>query len=261
MERPILGKFIDTINSIKKEYIMLAHDGVNRNLIEMQNFWKLQYDMMSIKSDDLINELLMTTAEDDADSLKETMARYRLILKDKVWLADLDKSNPMDLGGDTSQKIIDLAENSHGDNLLSKDEAISYIIRWHDLLIWMNDVSRKFVAKFRELSKEKPQKPSVAGLRKSLKDYFKNDYLKSDNYNKLMSFLLRDYTSQEYAVIAYNIHKSKVFKSEENRTFKNWYEVFCASLKTDKKTYKPSQIEEFEKKCNLILIYLGNILK
>jgi hypothetical protein len=48
---------------------------------------------------------------------------------------------------------------------------------------------------------------------------------------------------------------------EENRTFKRWYEVFCASLKIDKKTYKPSQIEEFEKKCNLILIDLGNILK
>jgi hypothetical protein len=110
MERPLLKKYIDTINSIKKEYIMLAHDRINRNLIEMQDFGKLQSDMMSIKSDDLINELLMTTAEDDADSLKETMARYRLILKDKVWLADLDKSNPMDLGGDTSQKIIDLAE-------------------------------------------------------------------------------------------------------------------------------------------------------
>jgi hypothetical protein len=259
MERPLLKKYIDTINSIKKEYIMLAHDRINRNLIEMQDFGKLQSDMMSIKSDDLINELLMTTAEDDADSLKETMARYRLILKDKVWLADLDKSNPMDLGGDTSQKIIDLAEN--GDNLLSKDEALSYIIRWHDLLIWMNDVSRKFVAKFRELSKEKPQKPSVAGLRKSLRDYFKPDYLKSDNYNKLMSFLLRDYTAEQYAVIAYNIQKSNVFKFSENRTFKRWYDVFCASLKIEKKTYKPSQIEEFEKKCNLILIDLGNILK
>jgi hypothetical protein len=203
--------------------------------------------MMSIKSDDLINELLMTTAEDDADSLKETMARYRLILKDKVWLADLDKSNPMDLGGDTSQKIIDLAENSHGDNLLSKDEAISYIIRWHDLLIWMNDVSRKFVAKFRELSKEKPQKPSVAGLRKSLKDYFKNDYLKSDNYNKLMSFLLRDYTSQEYAVIAYNIHKSKVFKSEENRTFKNGMRFSVRLLKQIKRPINHLKLKNLKK--------------
>jgi hypothetical protein len=253
MERPLLKKYIDTINSIKKEYIMLAHDRINRNLIEMQDFGKLQSDMMSIKSDDLINELLMTLPRMMRIASRKLWHVIGLSCKDKVWCGRFRQKQSYGFGAVILLKKSLIWQNN-GDNLLSKDEALSYIIRWHDLLIWMNDVSRKFVAKFRELSKEKPQKPSVAGLRKSLKDYFKTDYLKSDNYNKLMSFLIRDYTAEQYAVIAYNIHKSKVFKHEENRTFKRWYEVFCASLKIDKKTYKPSQIEKLEKKCNLILI-------